>query len=394
MECLEVALADASTRLGCSGIRKLRDLGHLRQTTIEKKLLAAGSQLSEKKVVSLYLFWLSDQLCRLGGADRTRVVAACCRFLQRQNIPPHMVDVAWTEYSTRTLLEFSAPQERKQHLKRQLRAVAEVIRQVIPRPKNEPVIPDEEARKKPPEGSIKQTIPTTQEQASVTSFRTIASSTVNAYPASTWYHDVQGNSDIETQNKRVVAFPETTRHGTSANSPGPKKSSANPPLPPTGLDHCSASHSEQIEAESSFYWQLEGSQPKATRHGPEMMFSTHQEQRHITLRSGKQIELPAHDVKGTSMQNPRKRTHQQFAMQAEYAERPDHPGQWSYAYETDANNRHMHPDRLQISARREPQINRPSQPRMLTAPSLPPIPVARSVMSASHMMPRFEVRLY
>ncbi|PHH84765.1 hypothetical protein CDD83_1427 [Cordyceps sp. RAO-2017] len=117
--------------LGCNGVRRLRDVGAMRQETMERRLAAARDQLSPAGMVSIYAVWLQEQAVRARGLPPAHVVARFAWFLAQRGCGRRLLTTVWLNAALGALdawLEVMQP-ERVRNVRM---AVFDEIRDVYP----------------------------------------------------------------------------------------------------------------------------------------------------------------------------------------------------------------------------------------------------------------------
>ena len=104
MDPIETILATACEKVGCNGLRNFGDLGKMRQDTLEKRLLVTQRELTSGNMASVYAMWLQDQVSRIGGAERTKVVRTFCKFLNSWQFDPERILDLWDDCAKYALI--------------------------------------------------------------------------------------------------------------------------------------------------------------------------------------------------------------------------------------------------------------------------------------------------
>lgn len=157
MDPEKTILKTAREKVGCNGLRNYTDLGKLRQDTLERRFHAAQGILSMGNMGSVYAMWLQDQLNRIGGADRTKVVRAFCTFLASWGFGEEQAVELWNDCMPYAC-SFVLPNEWPSFLEK-MEAVREDLRWEFPalRTRPDPRVSTNSAILRPKDGNKPQT---------------------------------------------------------------------------------------------------------------------------------------------------------------------------------------------------------------------------------------------
>lgn len=90
--------------MGCNGLRYLRDLGNMRQETVEKRLGAAQQKLTIRNTVSIYTAWLWEKAFSMPPAKLYVVMEKWCMYLWQIGCTRDAALQAWSVAITTSAL--------------------------------------------------------------------------------------------------------------------------------------------------------------------------------------------------------------------------------------------------------------------------------------------------
>lgn len=104
MDRLETLLGNAREKLGCSGLRNLRDLAQMRQETLEKRLGGSQHRLTVRNTLSIYTAWLWEKAFAIPPRDLLGTMQKWCNYLWSIGCTREMAVVAWRETLTTPIM--------------------------------------------------------------------------------------------------------------------------------------------------------------------------------------------------------------------------------------------------------------------------------------------------
>ena len=128
MDPLDLIIYNIREKLGCNGLRNLTDLAHMRQETLEKRLLSTRRTLSSQSIASIYSAWLSERICQKPLANPQPVVEKMCSLLRRAGCERKSVLNIWMDCAEgQSRMHWQTP-----ILKASLRGIGECIMNSFP----------------------------------------------------------------------------------------------------------------------------------------------------------------------------------------------------------------------------------------------------------------------
>ncbi|KAJ3482532.1 hypothetical protein NLG97_g7542 [Lecanicillium saksenae] len=100
MDRLNELLLNARDRLGCSGLRNLKDLAQMRQETLEKRFANAQHTLTVRNTLSIYTAWLWEKAFHIAPKDLHIIMEKWCVYLWGIGCTREMARVAWINAQT------------------------------------------------------------------------------------------------------------------------------------------------------------------------------------------------------------------------------------------------------------------------------------------------------
>ncbi|PHH76566.1 hypothetical protein CDD80_1427 [Ophiocordyceps camponoti-rufipedis] len=89
--------------IGCNGVRSVKDLGLMRQETLERRLYAARRDISTNIMAAVYASWVQEQACRVKGTPSPAIIDAWCRFLADRGCEKKDITLAWIQAALNAL---------------------------------------------------------------------------------------------------------------------------------------------------------------------------------------------------------------------------------------------------------------------------------------------------
>lgn len=100
MDRLHEVLVNARDRLGCNGLRNLRDLAQMRQDTLERRFAKAQHTLTARNTLSIYTAWLWEKAFSVATKDLHVLMEKWCMYLWSIGCTRDMARLAWTNAQT------------------------------------------------------------------------------------------------------------------------------------------------------------------------------------------------------------------------------------------------------------------------------------------------------
>lgn len=104
MDHLDVLLVNARDKMGCNGLRNLRDLAQMRQDTLEKRLGASQHKQTVRNILSIYTAWLWEKAYSFPPHEMPAIVEKWCKFLWEIGCTRDLALEAWNTVATASVI--------------------------------------------------------------------------------------------------------------------------------------------------------------------------------------------------------------------------------------------------------------------------------------------------